>query len=129
MTDRRREILVADDEETIVTLLEDALTREGHHVTTAMDGAAALKKMEKTRFDLVLLDIMMPERSGEDVLAEMENHEWGDVPVVVLTGMHPSDATIQFVLDSPKVVQYVRKPIMIEELLAAVRDALRKRPS
>ncbi len=79
-------MLVADDDESVRTLLAEILAGEGYRVVTASDGAEALEKMRATEPDLVILDLMMPHVSGWQVLEEIERHpRWAGTPVVVLT--------------------------------------------
>jgi signal transduction histidine kinase/CheY-like chemotaxis protein len=69
---RGGEVLVVDDEPEVVTMLKEALTREGHHVVTAPNGAAALEVLRTGRFDVVLCDIRMPHLDGPGLLRALE---------------------------------------------------------
>jgi len=79
-------ILVADDEPNIVTALEFLLERNGYEVRTARNGDEALKAIENDPPDLVLLDIMMPVRSGYEICKRIrEKPEWAGIKVVMLS--------------------------------------------
>ena len=81
-----RKILVADDEPNIVTALEFLLERNGYQVRTARNGDEALKAIESDPPDLVLLDIMMPVKSGYEICKRIrENPEWAGIKVVMLS--------------------------------------------
>ena len=79
------EILMVDDERAIRLAVRTALTREGMHVTEAADGSTALDLLKQKHFDLVILDVMMENVSGYQVLQTMR--AWGDhTPVMMLSG-------------------------------------------
>ena len=79
-------ILVVDDDPTVRRLLELQLDVEGHQVTTAADGRAALDSVEREAPDLLVLDVMMPELSGWDVLERLRaDDRYSRLPVVLVT--------------------------------------------
>jgi DNA-binding response OmpR family regulator len=81
-----RKILIADDEPNIVTALEFLLQKNGYEVLIARTGDAALGLVEKHKPDLVLLDVMMPVKSGYEVCQRMrERPDWRDIKIVMLT--------------------------------------------
>lgn len=119
-------ILVAEDEESIVAGLEYALRKEGYDVEVARDGEAALRRLRDAACDLVLLDVMMPKRSGFDVLAALRK-ERRTVPVILLTAKgQEADKVRGFDLGAD---DYVTKPFGLAELLARIRARLLRRPA
>ena len=81
-----KRILLLEDEELMIDLLERKLTQEGYEVSVAKDGVEGLKKMKKTRPDVVLLDIVMPRMGGFEVMEEMgKNEELKKIPVIVIS--------------------------------------------
>ncbi|MGL5439683.1 MAG: response regulator transcription factor [Filifactoraceae bacterium] len=116
-------ILIIEDEEKIARVIELELVHEGYEVEKAFNGRIGLELAEKQGFDLILLDIMLPELSGIEVLRRLR--KVNDVPVILLTAR---DSTIDKVmgLDSGA-DDYITKPFEIEELLARIRACLRKR--
>ena len=116
-------ILLIEDEERIARFLELELTHEGYEVEKAYDGRAGLALAESGRHDLVLLDIMLPELNGLEVLRRLR--KGSNVPIIMLTAR---DAVMDKVsgLDMGA-DDYITKPFQIEELLARIRAALRKR--
>jgi two-component system alkaline phosphatase synthesis response regulator PhoP len=81
-----KKILIADDEPNIVTALEFLLQRSGYEVIVAPNGEDALKLIGAHRPDLVLLDVMMPLRSGYEVCSRIREHpDWRHIKVVMLT--------------------------------------------
>jgi len=115
-------ILLIEDEEKLARFVELELCYEGYEVTKAFDGRSGLELAESGRFDLVLLDIMLPELSGMEVLRRLRRTS--SIPVIMLTAR---DSVVDKVsgLDSGA-DDYVTKPFSIEELLARIRSALRK---
>ena len=114
-------ILVVEDEEKLARFIELELVHEGYEVDKAFDGRTALKKAEEGAFDLMLLDIMLPELNGLEVLRRLGKDF--ATPVILLTAR---DAVMDKVagLDAGA-VDYITKPFAIEELLARVRVALK----
>ena len=116
-------ILLVEDEEKMARMLELELQHEGYTVEKAFDGLTGLERAEKGGPDLVLLDVMLPGMSGMEVLRRLRRTS--SVPVILLTAR---DAVTDKVsgLDSGA-DDYITKTFAIEELLARLRAALRKR--
>jgi DNA-binding response OmpR family regulator len=107
-------VLIVDDEPDLRESLRELLEEEGFAVATAADGAEALKHMDQNRPCLVILDLIMPNVSGNEVYARMQSDaRLSSVPVVVSTS-DPSRA--------PHGVPIMKKPINVERLLGAVRQ-------
>ena len=119
-------ILLVEDEEKLARMVELELRYEGYEVEKAFDGRTGLERALSGSFDLVLLDIMLPQLSGMEVLRRLRK-EGVQLPVIMLTAR---DSVIDKVsgLDSGA-DDYITKPFAIEELLARIRAALRKRPA
>ena len=116
-------ILVAEDDRHILAGLIDALASEGYQVTPAADGKEALSLLEREKFDLVILDIMMPGRSGYDVCKTIRETDQ-DVPVMMLTAKGEEiDKVVGFELGAD---DYVTKPFGVRELLARIAALLRR---
>lgn len=115
-------ILLVEDEQKLARFVEMELTHEGYEVDKAEDGRIGLSMLENGRYDLLLLDIMLPELNGLEVLRRLRR--FSSMPVIMLTAR---DAVYDKVagLDSGA-DDYVTKPFAIEELLARIRVALRK---
>lgn len=115
-------ILVVEDEESLATGLEYALGKEGYRVDVARDGRAALERLATSAPDLVLLDVMLPKRSGLDVLESLRR-DGRTVPVILLTARSGEAEVVQG-LDLGA-DDYVTKPFSLAELLARVRVRLK----
>ena len=115
-------ILIVEDEEKILRFIELELIHEGYEVIKANNGREGLEIAEKGEVDLVLLDIMLPQLNGLEVLRRLR--KTSDIPVIMLTAR---DAVMDKVsgLDAGA-DDYITKPFAIEELLARVRTALKK---
>ncbi|MDI9466548.1 MAG: response regulator transcription factor [Syntrophomonadaceae bacterium] len=114
-------ILIIEDEEKIARFIELELGYEGYSTTKAFDGRTGLELAETGEFDLILLDVMLPQMSGMEVLRRIRRVS--SVPVILLTAR---DSVIDKVsgLDSGA-NDYITKPFAIEELLARIRTTLR----
>lgn len=115
-------ILVVDDEKLLVKGLKFNLENEGYEVQTAYDGAAAVELEKKEQFDLILMDLMMPEMSGTD--ACMKIREFSNVPIIMLTARsEDADKLMGFACGAD---DYVTKPFNIMEVKARVRALLKR---
>jgi two-component system, OmpR family, response regulator ArlR len=116
-------ILIVEDEEKLARFIELELKHEGYEILKANNGRAGLEIAEKGEVDLILLDIMLPEINGLEVLRRIR--KTSDIPIIMLTAR---DAVMDKVsgLDAGA-DDYITKPFAIEELLARIRTALKKR--
>ena len=115
-------ILLVEDEEKLARFVELELTHEGYQVDKAFDGRKGLEMAEGGGYDLMLLDIMLPELNGLEVLRRLRRSS--QLPVIMLTAR---DAVMDKVTGLDMGADdYITKPFSIEELLARIRAALRK---
>lgn len=116
-----RSILVVDDEESIVRSLEGILTDEGFEVRNAVNGKAALERIEEEIPDLVLLDIWMPELDGIETLVKIKETCPG-LQVVMMSG----HGTIETAVKATKLGAYdfIEKPLSLEKVLLTIKNAL-----
>ena len=116
-------ILVVEDDHAILAGLVDLLEDEGFKVCFARDGNKALKQYEAHKPDLVLLDIMIPEKSGYDVCKEIRRQD-PLTPIVMLTAKGEEiDKVVGLEIGAD---DYIVKPFSVQELLARIRAALRR---
>lgn len=116
-------ILVAEDDINIRTGLVDTLESEGYQVIEAKDGRQAMAAFKTGRFDLVLLDVMMPEKSGYDVCRDIRASN-KDVPIIMLTAKGEEiDKVVGLQLGAD---DYITKPFGVHELLARIAAVLRR---
>ncbi len=114
-------ILIVEDEEHIANLIKMNLNAEGYHCICAFDGKAAADLIEKEKFDLILLDIMLPEINGYELLEYIKPL---GVPVIFLTAKSEVDDRIKGLKLGAD--DYISKPFQIGELLARVEAVLRR---
>ncbi|MDE5412335.1 MAG: response regulator transcription factor [Bacillaceae bacterium] len=116
-------LLVVDDEESIVTLLQFNLEQAGYEVVTAMDGASAFELAQSQPFDLIVLDLMIPEMDGLDVCKQMRLNKLM-TPILMLTAKDDEfDKVLGLELGAD---DYMTKPFSPREVVARVRAILRR---
>lgn len=117
-------VLVVDDHPANVDLLSSMLTREGYQVVTASDGEQALRMVDATHPDLVLMDVLMPKLSGYEVCEHMKrNPATRLTPVVLITALHEREDKIQGI--NAGADDFLTKPVNVHELKARVRSLVR----
>ncbi|MFJ7639724.1 response regulator YycF [Peribacillus sp. NPDC097264] len=117
-----KKILVVDDEKPIADILQFNLKKEGYDVSCAYDGNEALKMVEELQPDLILLDIMLPQRDGMEVCREVRKKY--ETPIIMLTA---KDSEIDKVLGLELGADdYVTKPFSTREIIARVKANLRR---
>jgi two-component system, OmpR family, alkaline phosphatase synthesis response regulator PhoP len=116
-------ILLVEDEPGLVLTLTDLLTMEGYAVESAMDGPTGLARAAGEAFDLILLDVMLPGKSGLEVCRELR-HRGKDVPVLMLTAK--SELVDRVVGLKIGADDYLTKPFEAPELLARIEALLRR---
>jgi two-component system alkaline phosphatase synthesis response regulator PhoP len=119
----QKHILLVEDEEHLLKTIQLNLEMEGYAVTSAINGIEALKEFRKGTFDLILLDVMLPEMNGFDVCEEIRK-ENNRVPVIFLTAKGSSEDRIQGLKLGAD--DYLTKPFNLEELLLRVQIILRR---
>ena len=118
-------VFVIEDEESFVDALTIGLKREGFRVEVAIDGQEALDRFDEVRPDVVLLDVMLPRRSGIDVCREMRRRS--NVPIIMVTAKGSEiDTVVGLEVGAD---DYVTKPYRLRELVARIRAVMRRLPT
>ncbi len=122
MGEAKKRILVIDDEPKIVEVVEAYLVNSGYQVRTAFDGSSGMDLFEKYGADLVVLDLMLPKVSGEEVCKSIRRKS--RVPIIMLTAKIEEESAIQgFHIGAD---DYVTKPFSVRELMARIQSLLRR---
>ena len=114
-----KQIMIVDDDMNIGNMLEEVLVKENYQVLRAYSGTEALMLLDKATPDLILLDLMLPGLSGEEVLSKINN-----IPVIVMSAKTAVSDKVGVLLSGA--ADYVTKPFEIKELLARIIVQLRK---
>ncbi|MFN3244709.1 MAG: response regulator transcription factor [Planctomycetota bacterium] len=118
------EVLFVEDDASIRTVLHDALQHDGHSATVAQDGDEALAILRERRFDLLILDVMLPGPSGLEILRSVREHD-RRTPILLLTARSSeADKVLGLELGAD---DYVTKPFGLRELRARIKALLRRR--
>ena len=116
-----KSVLVVDDDESIREVFQTLLLSEGFSVETAENGRQAIEKAKEARFDIALLDIVLPDIRGDQVAVEIKKHD-DSVRIIFITG-YPSFQDCIDALDIG-VSEILMKPVTSEELLTSINQAL-----
>ncbi len=115
-------VLLVDDNP---KYLKDALPHYGYDVLTATDGIQALKILSENVFDIILLDVMMPNMNGWDTLKEIrKNVETKDIPVIMITAVNEEQKMVTGLMNGAD--DYIIKPFLLQNLLARMEAVLRR---
>lgn len=119
MKPKVRKVLVVDDDPVLVRLVKELLKNQGFVVETARDGIDAMVMVKKEKPDLIVLDIMMPELNGYDVLRALKfTDEYKDIPVLLLTAREQElDKRIGEMMG----IDYLQKPVQREALVEKIK--------
>src|SRR6185295_5330292 len=122
MAEASARILLVDDEESIQTLLAYPLRKEGYEVVVARDGREGLDEFAGGRFDLVVLDVMMPRIDGVEVCRRLRSRS--QVPIIMLTAKDDEvDKVVGLEMGAD---DYITKPFSVREFRSRVKAALRR---
>lgn len=113
-----KNILIIDDDIHIGNLLEEMLTKEKYSISRAYSGTEAILFLAHSKPDLILLDLMLPGLSGEDVLSKIQG-----IPVIIVSAKVDVDSKVKLLLDGA--ADYITKPFNRKELLARIAVQLR----
>lgn len=111
-------LLIVEDDISVGNMLQEALEIEGYEVARAYSGTEALMLLEKKKPDLILLDLMLPGLSGDELIAHLDG-----VPTIVTSARSDLDSKIELLKKGA--CDYVTKPFVISELLARIEAHLR----
>src|SRR6201987_408188 len=124
MSKRKGMVLIIDDEEEIRESIEMLLNSEGLSTDTAADGEQGLKKIEENLYDAVLLDLMLPGKSGMDVQKEIKKIDPG-LPVIIITAIGALETAVSAIKEGS--FDYITKPWNNEKLVVIVSNAIKQR--
>jgi two-component system alkaline phosphatase synthesis response regulator PhoP len=125
LSDTRQKILIVDDEFDALTALKRALESDNYNVVEAADGLSAIKKVKTEKPDIVLLDLMMPEIDGFEVLKRLKSDPlYKHVPIIMLTAKGEINDKIEGIEIGAD--DYVTKPFNLNEIRARIKMVLRR---
>ena len=118
-----KSILIVDDDEMVLIAVDELLKQEGYEVHTISSGTEALKRLDKDSYDLVMLDIIMPEMDGIDLcrkIREIENYR--ETPIVFLTAKSREEDRVEGIDAGANM--FLSKPISPDKLLKIISDTI-----
>lgn len=124
MKAKNKKVLVVDDDPVVIRLVKEILKNIGYEVETAKDGIDAMVLVQKEKPDLIVLDIMMPELNGYDVLRTLKfTDEYKEIPVLLLTAREQElDRRIGEMMG----IDYLQKPVNREAFIERIQKIIQK---
>lgn len=119
-----KKVIVVDDEPDIRESVKDILQDNQIKVETAENGKDFIKKISKNKFDLIILDILMPGLTTREILAELKKKKI-KTPIIFLTVVRFAEQTKEMI--APQMVDYIEKPFDNSDLVKRVKEALNKK--
>ena len=120
-----KKILVVDDDPVVTRLVSSVLVTQGFNVSCVDNGLDALVKLKKEKFELVVLDVMMPEINGYDVCYQLRfNQEYEQIPIVIVTSR---EQELEDKIGKREDIEYLQKPIDSKLLLEKIDLLLKKK--
>jgi DNA-binding response OmpR family regulator len=135
MAERKRKILIVDDDPDILAAIGAVLEARNYEIATARDGEEGLARLKKEKPDLMILDLLMPRKDGFAVCKELKDPRWSkysDMPILILTSVREEVSRRRYELEtglSLDVDDYVEKPIDPFMLVERVENLLKKEKS
>lgn len=119
-------ILIIEDETTLRSLMKDALEKAGHDVTEASDGDQGIKIFKLHQHDVVITDILMPQKEGLETILELTD-QFPDIKIIAISGggIGLGDDLLEIALDFGA-KQALRKPVTMKHLIEIVQDVMEK---
>ena len=122
-----KRILVVDDDELVLVALAELLSPKGYTVSTALSGPQALEKIDKDRFDLLILDIIMPKMDGYELCQRIRAmEEYSEIPIIMLTAKSSEEDQRRGLMVGATL--FLPKPISPQRLLHLIAATLGEKP-
>jgi len=122
-----KKILIVDDEPELSSLVKTRLEYHGYQVSLWNSGKDALKKVQEVKPDLIILDIMLPDKNGYDICYELKNNsDTASIPVILFTAKEEWKGDMGEVGQFVKADDYISKPFMSEALLEKIKRLLKE---
>ena len=119
-----KSILIIEDEIAYLDLLKYSLEKEGFFVNAVTNGNDVQKSVEKSIPDLVLLDMMLPGKSGFEIIKLLQAEEYKEIPVLVTTGKYTDEYYLSVINNEPNIKGFFTKPFSINYLLNKIYSIL-----
>lgn len=124
MIKEKKTILIVEDEQTLLKLLQKTFEKEGIDVVAALDGEKGISLAKEKKPDLILLDIILPKKSGFDVLEELkQDSKTKNIPVIVLTNLSEV-SDVEKVLELGAVTYLIKQNYKLEEIVEKAKEML-----
>lgn len=119
-----KKILIVEDDPVNATMVFDYLTSQGYDVAIAMDGADAVERYESLEPDLMIIDVLLPNKNGFSICGEISRLSNGSMPILLMSAVYKDRHSHEYAANDLKAAGYLDKPFKLKELLQKVRGLL-----
>lgn len=125
MSTPSKKILIIDDNESYLSILNQKFTFDGYEVITAKDGTEGLKKAEDTQPSIILIDLLLPNLNGIQVMQALRKTAWGKtVPFIILTNVNPDEEILQAIMQNKPAYYLVKPEVSLDDISEKVKNVL-----
>ena len=118
-------ILIVDDDDSVMELFDFIARKEGFKTVKATSGEAAIKTARLLRPALILLDLMLPQPGGFEVMRELQGDDTSDIPIVMVTGRYMDRSTLEMIKLEPNIKGFMEKPVEPQALSTLLHTLLK----
>lgn len=125
----KKKVLVVDDDRTFLEMISTVLKNEGYEVLVSWDAYNAIEIVKTFQPDIVLIDMVLPAKSGLELIKLMQKPPYQNIPVIAVSGEVVDDEVRRMLLFEPNVIDYILKPVNMPELISKIKTTLGKKSS
>lgn len=121
-------ILIIESDASLIASMKHTISEDGFRITAAENGIQAIQEIKKSIPDLVLLDIMLPEKNGYEIIKSLQGSEHRHIPVIIIAGELVEEFYKKVLLAEPNVKEFITKPIKPQALLDSMHKLVKTIP-
>ena len=125
---KNKHVLIVEDDRSLIGFLSVTISHDGFSVSLATDGEGAVRSIQSSKPDLIVLDMMLPQKSGFEIIRLLQTPEHRNIPIIAVSGKLIDDGFHKMILLEPNVKEYIVKPLKPQYLLFKIHSLLGTTP-